>query len=163
MDRFVPLHYDSFKRFVFHLKKMGVRHAEALDTVSRACGFKDFNEVVFIHRPGEPRPVPAALQCVGELGFDAWYEQRRGAVGAEVLAEMGPELRRWYQRIFEPGVDLTNWLSRRSPVPPEATAPEPAVEDGDLVARGCSVGVVVTYRRHRRIAADAPTLAGAEP
>jgi len=167
VDRFVPLHYDSFKRLVFRLKKtMGVRHTEALDTISRACGFRDFNAVVFIHRPDEPRPVPAALQCAGELGFDAWCEQMRGAVGAEVLAEMGPDLRRWYQRVFVPGVDLTNWLSRptqQGPVAPDATAlgpgTLPAVEDGDSVAlpaRAFAAAAVVTYRRRRRIATDAP-------
>ena len=51
MNRFVPLRYDVFKGFVMRLrKKLGLKHASALDAVAKACGFKGFHEVCAMHR-----------------------------------------------------------------------------------------------------------------
>ena len=121
MNRFIPLRSDVFKRFVMRLKdKLGLKHASTLETVAKACGFKGFHEVSAIHREGAPRPVPAALQCAGDLGFEVWLAQLGEAVGSDVLSEKGTaELRRWYCRVFESRVSEACLPAVRESTPSE--------------------------------------------
>lgn len=164
MNRFVPLHYEDFKRFVFQLKKrLGLRHAHALELASKACGFQHFHEITCLCREDRPLPVPTTLQCAGDVGFDRWSAQVRTEFGADLQTEMGVELRQWYSRVFEPAVACADWLeaSLSTSIAPGSAVPKqahlPALGGSDAIP-DVQIGsaVLVTYKRRRRFLIESP-------
>ena len=148
MSRFVPLRIQDFKRLAGKLKEPHqLKHSRALELLAKASGFEHFFHVSRIHADGRPMPVPTALQCAGDVGFDVWHGQLMAALdaaGAPLETLDIEEMRKWYRYIFVPGDPSTT----PPPIAPGLAVQPADVDDGE---RGVisAAPVVVTYRRRR--------------